>query len=222
MGLTQIVKPQELPVSVPQARKQVEVPAQTTHHDIHLKRLITAATNQVQQRTGRALITQKWRLTLDRFPYGDRDSNNESRHGYYGRYGGYCDQRLMLPRPPLVSVDSITYVDSFGENQTLDPECYKVGTNSSPGIIQPAYGTTWPDTQYEIEAVTIDYTAGYGDDRESIPDEYRQAILIAVDHWFDPDQPMSGAESQGLPGAAMSLIESLHTGVKYGHYGVTE
>lgn len=222
MGLKVISESECLTVSLREAKKQVEISEYSTTHDHHLARLIRAATQQVEQRTGRTLINKQYRLTLDRLPYSSNSrstfslfSDNRSPHKNHF-------QEIHLPYPPLVSVDSIRYVDHFGNNKTLDPSQYIVGTNSEPGRLTPAYGETWPDTQYRIEAATIEFTAGYGDQSTNVPDIFRQAILIAVDHWFDPDESISNGKSSGLPGATLSLIDSLHVGVKYGSYGVTD
>ncbi len=102
--------------------------------------LINASRRQAENLTRRALITQTWELYLDRFP----------------------NWEIFLPKPPLQSVTSITYVDSAGVTQTLAAGQYTVDIVSEPGRITPAYGLLWPVTRDQINAVCIRFVAGYG------------------------------------------------------------
>ncbi len=63
--------------------------------------------------------------------------------------------------PPLISVDSIEYLDTSGNRQTLPPSSYAV-TPGFPGRIAPAFGKLWPLSLPQIGAVTLKYTCGYG------------------------------------------------------------
>lgn len=200
MGLVKKTPASKLVVSLEEAKVQLELADVEMDHDFHLEMLIKAATNQIEQRTDRSLLNQTFVLALNRFP---------------------CFE-VELPYPPLVSVTSIKYVDDSGVQQTLDSAEYKVGTNSHPGRVTPIYGDTWPVARNEIEAVQIEYIAGYGEEPCNVPDEFRMAILLTVDHWFDPDSPVGKHESAGIPGAAMQLIDSLHSGMKYGAYNITQ
>ncbi|OQY26232.1 MAG: hypothetical protein B6244_14130 [Candidatus Cloacimonetes bacterium 4572_55] len=68
---------------------------------------------------------------------------------------------VCLPYPPLISVDSITYIDDDGDTQTLSTDIYDIDTHSDPGYIYLAYNQTWPMTRSELNAVTITYKSGY-------------------------------------------------------------
>jgi hypothetical protein len=63
--------------------------------------------------------------------------------------------------PPLISVESIQYLDTSGVSQVLDPGLYSV-VPAFPGRIAPSYGKVWPLTLPQIGAVTLRYTCGYG------------------------------------------------------------
>ena len=103
-------------------------------------RVIAAARSQVEGVTGRALMPQTWELALRRFPL----------------------QRIRLPKPPLVSVTSITYVDADGNSQVLASSEYQVNTRIEPGEIERAFRGTWPDIRDVPNAVVIQYVVGYG------------------------------------------------------------
>lgn len=124
---------------------------------------LTTARLQAEKVTRRALITQTWELTLDRFPKGE----------------------ITVFPPPLQSVESIKYTDSNGAEQTLDPSSYKVDTASEPGRIVPAYGMQWPATRDEINAVRIRFVCGYGDNADDVPQPIRNWILLNAANLYE-------------------------------------
>jgi uncharacterized phiE125 gp8 family phage protein len=101
---------------------------------------------------GRALAPQTWTLYLDRFPCGAGSLRDPRR-----RPGNV----IRLPLPPLISVDSIHYLDSTGVTQTLGPSAYQVLAGERAEV-WPAYGTTWPGTRCQPRAVAIAFTCGFG------------------------------------------------------------
>lgn len=115
------------------------IPLDGTDHDARIALLIPALRQQAEQITGRSFATNTWQIKLDSFP---------------------AEIRLMWA--PIVSVVSILYLDSAGVSQTLSSANYAVDTHSEPGWILPAYGLDWPETYDTANAVTINYTAGYG------------------------------------------------------------
>lgn len=129
-----------------------------------LSRYVLAAMREAELITGRAIGETVYRLTLDRFPD--------------------LGEPILIPRPPLVSIDSLTYYDTNGDSQTLDVNAdLQVDTDSEPGRIWPAVSTAWPDTQTDrINSVVITFTAGSADD---VDPEIIQAIALAVAGWFE-------------------------------------
>lgn len=133
--------------------------------DQTVTRLITVAREACEQRTERTLITTAWRLRLDAFPVGGA---------------------IELLQPPIISVGSVAYFDADGVSRLSNPGDYVVDTASEPGWLVPAPGKTWPATQDgAINAVTIDYTAGYGAAAANVPAPLKQWILLAVQHMHD-------------------------------------
>jgi uncharacterized phiE125 gp8 family phage protein len=164
----------ELAVSLAEAKKEVEVATAITYHDDHLTRLIKAATQQAMVRSGRQLLSCRFRLTIDAFPTGNG--------------------RIALPYPPLQSVDEIRYYDAAGVQQTLSADVYRVLTAREPGEICLQFGQSWPTVYDEPDAVEVEYTAGVADTAAELEAEdewYRQAILILVKaYWLrDHSQP---------------------------------
>lgn len=79
---------------------------------------------------------------------------------------------LLLPRPPLFTVDSFKYYDTNNTEYTFDLNDMHVDTYSEPGRLTLNYLESWPTsvTLRSIDAVRIRYTAGYGDMAGTTPD----------------------------------------------------
>ena len=94
---------------------------------------------------------------------------------------------ILLPLPPVQSVEAVTYVDLAGATQTLDPGDYVLtGVGGAAyAKLRPASGTSWPPTIREPECVTIDFTAGYGDNSTDIPEPIRAAIIARVAQLYE-------------------------------------
>jgi uncharacterized phiE125 gp8 family phage protein len=160
-ALTLVTPPATEPVSLPEAKAHLRVDG--TDEDTLINTLITAAREYCEQIQGRSYITQTWELTLDAWP---------------------AEPEIRLPRPPLQSVAWVQYRDQSGIEYTLDPPAYVVDSRSEPGRIVLASGQSWPPvTLYPAGAITVRFTAGYGD-AAAVPQRVRQAILLLVGHWY--------------------------------------
>lgn len=144
-GYTVTGAPGVEPVTAAQIKTWLNISVST--YDAQLAILIKAAREEVEKRTGRALITQTITLYLDGFPTGD----------------------ISLPKPPLQSVTSVKYYDGDGVQQTVDTGDYIVDTSKQPGRVGLAAGAYWPSTQLRAKAVEIIYIAGYGDASTNVP-----------------------------------------------------
>lgn len=134
--------------------------------DPQLSALIVVAREVAEGWLNRSLLTTTWRLTLDRFPC-------------------WPDDIIRLPRPNLISVEDITYLDWSGGVQTLDPTLYSVDTGSLPGRITRNYARVFPPTLPQHNAVTIDYTAGYGATRDLVPQSIRHGMLLLIGELYE-------------------------------------
>ncbi len=155
MALALITAPAAEPVTLAEAKDHLRLASADDNG--YVTALITVAREQVEAFTRRALVTQTWDLSLDAFP-----------------------AVIEVPLPPLQSVGSVTYVDDAGTTQTLDASKYTVDAASQPGRIVPAWGETWPATRAVPNAVTVRFTAGYGDAGSDVPRPIRQAMLVAI------------------------------------------
>ncbi len=149
------------PVTLAEAKVYLRI--DTSDDDATISALITAAREYCESFQNRAYITQTWELSFDSFP----------------------PMPIKLPRPPLISVESIKYIDNTGAETTLDPSDYVLDTYSEPGRIAFNYGKCWPSvTLQPVNAVRIRYTAGYGD-ASKVPQSVKQAMLIYIAHRYE-------------------------------------
>ncbi len=159
MGLTLKNAPSEEPVTLVEAKLHCK--SEVADDDALITGLIVSARQQAEQRTGRALITQKWEQTLDRFPV---DS-------------------IELANPKLVSVESVTYLDADGNRQTLASTEYQVVTDELIGRILPAFGKVWPSCRIQPGSVAINFTCGYGA-AAAVPASIKSWMLLAIGTWY--------------------------------------
>lgn len=154
MNPKRITTPTE-PVTLAEAKLHLRVDG--TDEDALIQGLISAARETCEDRTEGTVPVTGWRLTLDTFP-----------------------DAIKLPRPPIVSVESVKYLDTAGVQQTLSPLDYVVDTVSAPGYIVPAFGKAWPETRDQINAVEVEYTAGSA----TPPAAIKAWMLLAIGEMF--------------------------------------
>lgn len=204
MSLTLITPPPVKPISVAEAKAQLRI--DTADDDARIGALIAAAVQHIDGRDGwmnRAFVQQTWELRLDAFPW-IREAN---------RYGS-----IILPLPPLRSVDSVSYRDSAHQLQVWDPSNYDVDLGGDwKGRITPKQAVPWPQTDTQPDAVIVRFTAGYApvigsptDYLANIPETVRQALLLLVSHWYENRAPvLIGRQARELPMAVQALLAPL-------------
>lgn len=173
MGLTLTTAPAAEPLSLAEAKLHCKV--DVTDDDALITALIVAARRLAEAQTGRVLVTQSWKQTLDALPVA----------------------AIALYLPPLQSVQSVKYYDIDGVQKTLAGTDYTVHTSTQLGLVVPAYGTTWPGTRDVPEAVEIAFTAGYGN-AAAVPQEIKQWMLLQIGHWYE-NREASGDRRDPLP-----------------------
>lgn len=79
-------------------------------------------------------------------------------------------------------------------------------------MIAPAYGTSWPSTRPQREAVQVVYVAGYGA-ASDVPANVRQAILLQVGHMYaNREAVVTGTIATTIPLAVRSLLGASEVG----------
>lgn len=160
-GLTQTVAPATEPVTLAEAKTHVRV--DSADHDAELTSLITRARMLCESLTQRQFITATWSVKFDAFPFA---------------------RKIVFPRPPLQSVSQVSYFDVNDNAQTYASSNYRVHTGDVYGVLELVNMATWPTTSDRLDAVTITYVAGYGDNASDVPEPLKQAMLLLIGHWF--------------------------------------
>lgn len=201
-GLTQTVAPTVEPLTLAEVKAHLNLPLADSTFDTLLTRQIKAAREYVEQRSGRALLTQTWRLAIRRFPASTD-------------IGGCAyDGSILLPRSPLQTVSSVKYLASAdGTDTTWAADQYVVSTDMTPGRIEPAHGVSWPAVREQNASVRVTYVAGYGATAASVPERARQAVLLMVGHMFLYREPnVTAAVGAVLPHSLDALMTGLRDG----------
>lgn len=179
-----VTAPASEPVSLAEAKLHLRVDA--TDEDTLITALITAARQLVEEETWRALVTQTWDYVADEWPAGDS---------------------IALPRPPLQSVTSITYIDEDGVTQTMPAADYIVDTYQHRVVL--AEDAEWPSADlYPTAAVRVRYVAGYGA-ASAVPGPIKAAMLLLIGHLFENREAVAsgaGVASAELPLGVRALL----------------
>lgn len=159
MNLRLITPPAALAVSLDLARAAARVDGTAMDDEISLA--VRGITEEAEHATGRAFVSQTWRVTMDAF-----------------------QPAIRLPKAPLQSVVHVKFYDAAGMQLTLDPQDYIADVEDEPGHALPAPGKAWPATGMRINAVEVQYVCGYGPDHSFVPDAIKSYILARVAEQF--------------------------------------
>lgn len=159
MTLFRTVAPAAEPVGVAEAKAYLRIAHDS--EDALLEGLIRAAREEVEARAGVALLTQCWRLALDRWPAAGR---------------------VRLKPHPVVSVDAVIVYGADGEAELLPASGWRLDAHSRPARLE---FVRRPEPARTMNGIEIDFTAGFGDEAEAVPERLRQAMLRLVAHWFE-------------------------------------
>lgn len=178
-----VVTPPAEVVSLDEAKRNAYV--DHNDDDALIKGLVAAATANIDGPggwLGRCLGEQELRLTLDRFVGSD---------------GGSC---IRLPFGPVMSVVSVTYIDTSGVEQTIASDAYRIIDGC---LLAPVYGGTWPPARCDRDVIEITYMAGY----ETVPEELRVAIMMHVAHLYRNREAASALNMASVPFGYDRLVD---------------
>jgi hypothetical protein len=130
------IAPSHFPISLAEAKRTLKVT--DSNSDTEIGMMIAAAAAWAQQYENQSYLYQTIEVKLDQF-----------------------ENEMVLPAPPLISVDSITYIDINGVEQTLSADVYDVDTHSFPGRVTLGWSQSWPSIRNEHHPVTITIKAGF-------------------------------------------------------------
>jgi len=154
-----ITPPAAEPVSLAEFKAHLRIDGSA--EDALLAGLIVIAREHLERSTGLALISQGWRLYLDRWPEAGV---------------------VEIARGPVVAVQTVRAFDEIGEESEIP-----LAGHVLDGVRRPA--RLWlrvrPDAGQAMNGIEIDFTAGFGDAGADVPDTLRRAMLIHAAHMYE-------------------------------------
>jgi len=160
--LQKVTEPDYEPVTIAEAKAQVRVTH--TEEDAWFRRQIRAARRAAQAIQWRAYNTQTFAILFDCLP----------------------ELPISFPRGPLVSVEHVYTYDVDNVQTDVALSTFQIDVDSQPGRMAFANGGAWSSTTVRsLNAVRIEFTAGYGANPEDQPEDIRDAILLYVAHAYE-------------------------------------
>lgn len=182
-----VTPPTAEPVSTADVRTFLKIDDDDTSADTTINILIASAREYAEKYTGRSLMPRTWVAVADSFPGCWLPPAPFSAYAYGSRFSLYehhaDDSVIKIGRGPVNSITSITYVDTNGATQTLDPSTYILDTSDLVQRVAPAFGSVWPVTRRQLGAVRITFKAGYALDTATTA-EAQAAISATVRNWM--------------------------------------
>lgn len=127
--------------------------------------LVTAVRASVEKECNRAFLTQTLDVAYPGFPAGRAP--------------------IILPRPPLQSVTSVTYYKDDGTSATVATGDMQVDTTSFQPRIWLDPDATWPtDKLRDGNGVIVRIVAGYGA-AAAVPEHYKAGIKLLVGDYYE-------------------------------------
>lgn len=173
--------PAVLPVTLDEAKAQLNIDDGSNADDALLVAMIEAATAEAERFTGRALIARTLTLWRDAWPrrFADEPLWEGLREGP-ADLPGPAPRALALPRPPLQGVVSVSTFDAKDVEAPYDAGNYVVDTASEPGRIVLRGAAAPPLPGRAANGIKVVYTAGYGPAFADVPAPLRHGILRSV------------------------------------------
>ncbi len=184
MGLVQTSGPPAEPLTVSEAKAHLRVDG--ADEDTLIASLILTSRLHVETALGLALLTQSWRLTLDRWP---------------------CEKDLELPLRPLQTIDAVRVLPAEGAAVVIAAANYIADAGSVPPRLVRT-GMIWPQPGKAANGIEIDFTVGYGATADLVPAPIRHALLLLVAHWYERRDPIEvGSPDTVIPQAVSDLLD---------------
>lgn len=171
MPLQLVSAPAGEPITLLEAKQHLRV--DVDDDDALIGSLITAARQAAETRTGRQLMTARWKLVLDGFP-GSLVNHVPSDASF-----SLPGHAILLDKCPVQSLVSIEYLDMNGSPQVMPPGDYVLDAACEPARLTPVFGKTWPPTLPQIGSVIVTFDAGYGAG-SSVPEGIKSWIKLRV------------------------------------------
>jgi len=175
-----ILGPAAEPLTLAEAKAFLRI--DHTEEDGVIAMLLTAARQMVESATGRILLWQTWRVTLDAWP---------------------ASGVLLAPLSPVSALLAARVHGADGAVLPLAPDLFTVAADRTPALIamDPA---RLPAPGRMRGGIELDLRLGYGASAEAVPGDLRHAVRLLLAHFFEHRDERAGGMM--LPQAVDSLL----------------
>jgi uncharacterized phiE125 gp8 family phage protein len=136
-----------------------------------LNRLIIAARQHIETRTGCALINQDWLIYFNNWPQSGQ---------------------LEFPLFPVSVVSSLKTYNAQDIASLIDPSHYTVNLVARPSSLVLRSSRGWAKPGRPVNGIEVAVQAGFGATADDVPEPIRQAMLLLIAHWYEIRQPSCG------------------------------
>lgn len=115
---------------------------------------------------------------------------------------GSCDSYIELPYGPVISVESVNYLNDQGVDSLLDPAEYRISRYTTVPTLLPKYGGAFPSYRRDVDSVRVRYNVGYpsGDSPPLLlPEPVRTVMYLLIGHFYDNREGISDKTFSELP-----------------------
>lgn len=155
--------------------------------DALIQGYIRAALAAIEGRIGKVLITRRYRWTLERWRWSDRQT---------------------LPVAPVAAIAMVELIAAAGTVETVDPARYRLVPDTHRPRLQ-SVGTALPSipTGGRVEIV---FDAGFGPAWANVPADLQQAVVLLASEYHEHRHEF-GMRETALPFGILALIERWRT-----------
>lgn len=180
MFLTQTVAPTALPLPLTELRRNLRLDDET--ENALVAELAMVAARVVQERTGKAIGAQTWRMDVK---------------------APISDALLRLPLVPVTAVTTMTYQDENDAQQNLTVSDFYLFSDEDKAYLKPKDGVSWPVTYDRPDALSVTFTAGFA----TVPRSLKQAIQLLTAHYFENREAATARPMAALPLGVAHLVD---------------
>lgn len=183
----------------------------TTHEDSLINAFLTAATEHVEQLTGRLLLPQTWDLFLDRFPLVKNRSPDSwwdgVREGPISQLTS-TSKEIPIWKAPIQSIEFLKTFDDSDNEFIFPATSYIADTINWPSRIVVRDNQVWPTTNLRAaNAIQIRFKAGYAN-AEVVPKSIADAVLLVMGHLYENRGDETSSNEIKFPKAATMLLNN--------------
>lgn len=178
MNLTLVQRTGSEPITLQEAKDHCYVTSVDIDVEATLTDAIAEAREYCQGHTWQIIVAGIYEYRIDSFPNGR--------------------EILEIDKYPIVSVDSVEYIDTDGNIQIINNSNYVADTYSYTTRIKPE--EDWPTVKDQPFAITVSLTAGYDDSspRFECPGNIKRAVKLLVGHYFNNREVVVVSEGRSV------------------------